>query len=98
MCTNILIVLTTKLRQQLLKIILIADYIRLTVQIYNIKKALSRVFVKIFYHKFWKRVKLFNNQRLTAIKNFSTPRRAILLATQEASKRRIPRKSTKEVR
>jgi hypothetical protein len=37
----------------------------LTVQIYNTKKALSRVLVKYFYQKFWKEIKLFNLQDVT---------------------------------
>lgn len=34
-------------------------------QIYNIKKRLSSLFVKFFYQKFWKQIKLFNYQYIS---------------------------------
>ena len=38
--------------------------VRLTVQIYNEKKPLSRVLVKNFYHKFWIQIQSFNLQQV----------------------------------
>jgi hypothetical protein len=45
----------------------------LTVQIYNTKKALSRVLIKNFYHNFWKKVKLFNLQDVTLTLKIRVP-------------------------
>lgn len=45
----------------------------LTVQIYNTKKALSRILVKNFYHNFWKQVKLFNLQDVTLTLKIRVP-------------------------
>lgn len=42
-------------------LLLACDPLDLTVQIYNKKKPLSSLFVKNFYHNFWKQIKLFNH-------------------------------------
>lgn len=55
---NLFIRLSIILRFRLL---LACDPLDLTVQIYNKKKPLSSLFVKFFYHNFWKQIKLFNH-------------------------------------